>query len=98
MISDGTWKIVTSGDNHTCGTKTDNILWCWGWNLSGQLGEYTHTDRLTPARTSGNTFGRVIVPAITPSNPTSLFITGKTGTTASLSWTAGDNGGQPVTD
>jgi titin len=38
------------------------------------------------------------VPAVAPSAPTALTVTSKTGTTVSLSWTAGDNGGQPVTD
>jgi alpha-tubulin suppressor-like RCC1 family protein len=29
---------VTTGLYHTCAIKNDGTLWCWGGNLSGQLG------------------------------------------------------------
>jgi alpha-tubulin suppressor-like RCC1 family protein len=29
---------VTTGLYHSCAVKTDGTLWCWGGNLSGQLG------------------------------------------------------------
>jgi alpha-tubulin suppressor-like RCC1 family protein len=32
------WLAVSAGDSHTCALKTDNTLWCWGHNESGQLG------------------------------------------------------------
>lgn len=32
------WRSVTNSEAHTCGTRTDGSLWCWGGNLSGQLG------------------------------------------------------------
>lgn len=34
----GSWKFVARGDNQTCGIKTDNTGWCWGYNYYGQLG------------------------------------------------------------
>jgi alpha-tubulin suppressor-like RCC1 family protein len=32
------WAAVTAGDSHTCATQTDQTLWCWGYNNSGQVG------------------------------------------------------------
>jgi alpha-tubulin suppressor-like RCC1 family protein len=42
------WKQVACGSNHTAAIKTDGTLWTWGWNLFGQLGDNTTTDRSTP--------------------------------------------------
>lgn len=30
------WATVDGGGSHTCGTRTDGTLWCWGANTSGQ--------------------------------------------------------------
>jgi alpha-tubulin suppressor-like RCC1 family protein len=33
----------SAGGRHTCAVKTDGSLWCWGYNLYGQLGDgYVH--------------------------------------------------------
>lgn len=32
------WTSVTTGDRHTCATKTNGRAFCWGSNLRGQLG------------------------------------------------------------
>jgi alpha-tubulin suppressor-like RCC1 family protein len=32
------WTAVSAGANHTCATRDDTTLWCWGYNGSGQLG------------------------------------------------------------
>ena len=34
----GGWASITAGTTHTCATRTDSTLWCWGNNDSGQLG------------------------------------------------------------
>ena len=36
--ADSTWAQVGTGDFHTCATRLDHTLWCWGANLNGQLG------------------------------------------------------------
>ena len=52
----GGWASITAGTYHTCATRTDGTLWCWGWNHSGQLGLGSHTGQdlprqvITPAR------------------------------------------------
>jgi alpha-tubulin suppressor-like RCC1 family protein len=45
------WKSVASGDNNTLAIKTDGTLWSWGSNVSGQLGDNTTTNRITPVTT-----------------------------------------------
>ncbi|HSZ30297.1 MAG TPA: hypothetical protein VK784_11175, partial [Pseudonocardiaceae bacterium] len=32
------WTSVTAGGEHTCATRSDGTLWCWGYNGVGQLG------------------------------------------------------------
>ena len=39
-----------------------------------------------------------IIPAVTPAEPTNIAVTSKTATTLTISWTAPDDGGQPITD
>lgn len=51
-VSGGTnWKQVSCGLNHTAGIKTDNSLWLWGRNQTGQLGDNTSTDKSSPVQT-----------------------------------------------
>lgn len=38
-IRDVQWASVGGGSDHTCATQTDNTLWCWGSQASGQLGQ-----------------------------------------------------------
>lgn len=44
---------VSAGDIHTCGVTTDNRAYCWGWNIFGQLGDGTETQRLRPVAVVG---------------------------------------------
>ncbi|BFU46180.1 Ig-like domain-containing protein [Krasilnikovia sp. MM14-A1004] len=43
-----TWATVSVGAGHTCATRTDETLWCWGANGSAQLGDGTATNRAEP--------------------------------------------------
>ncbi len=48
------FRQVSAGYHHTCGVTTDNRAFCWGSNISGQLGDSsTASQRLTPSRVAG---------------------------------------------
>lgn len=53
-LSNGVAAIAT-GYGHTCALKDDGAVLCWGYNLSGQLGDGTTTDHLTPVLVAGIT-------------------------------------------
>ena len=44
---------ITGGQGHTCTLLSSSILKCWGDNGTGQLGDGTTTQRLTPVGVSG---------------------------------------------
>jgi alpha-tubulin suppressor-like RCC1 family protein len=44
---------IAAGGNHTCAVTTSGGALCWGRNGSGQLGDGTTTNRLTPTLVSG---------------------------------------------
>lgn len=47
------WTQVSPGDKHTCGLRSDdggNLLYCWGSNELGQLGNGSLRSRAEPVR------------------------------------------------
>ena len=56
---------ITGGQGHTCTLLSSSILKCWGDNGTGQLGDGTTTQRLTPVDVYGLTSG---VSAISAAN------------------------------
>jgi|GEM_PF-656665 len=54
LITGGPWSALHAGLNsHTCATKADGSLWCWGLNSTGQLGDGTLTARSSPTQVIG---------------------------------------------
>ena len=43
---------VAAGGSHSLALKSDGSVWAWGANGSGQLGNHSKTDSLTPVRVS----------------------------------------------
>ncbi len=51
QVGTGTdWGRVRAGDTHTCATRTDQTLWCWGYNAVGQLGLGDTVNRAIPTQ------------------------------------------------
>jgi alpha-tubulin suppressor-like RCC1 family protein len=50
-ITDVTY--ISAGGYHTCAVESSGMLWCWGYNRTGQLGDTTYTNRFTPAKVIG---------------------------------------------
>ncbi|MBM3436517.1 MAG: hypothetical protein FJY07_09925, partial [Bacteroidetes bacterium] len=46
---------IAGGEGHTLALKSDETVWAWGGNWSGQLGNNTYTDRNIPTQVSGLT-------------------------------------------
>jgi len=59
------FRQISAGFFHTCGVTTDDRAYCWGYNVSGQLGDGTITDRARPtAVAGGHQFAAVFVGAL----------------------------------
>lgn len=50
-------QAIGAGENHNCALTNSGAAWCWGYNLDGQIGDGTTTDRLTPTTVSGLSSG-----------------------------------------
>ena len=44
------WKAVSTMNYHTAAIRDDGVLWTWGYNYYGQLGDATMENRSTPVR------------------------------------------------
>jgi hypothetical protein len=47
------FRFVRAGGAHACGVTWDGVLYCWGANQSGQLGDGTNVARAVPVRVVG---------------------------------------------
>ncbi|GAB2588879.1 chromosome condensation regulator RCC1 [Paractinoplanes abujensis] len=54
-----TWRSISAGAAHTCGTRTDNSLYCWGANNWGQVGDGGVTDQLSPVKIGASVWSAV---------------------------------------
>ncbi len=49
-----TFVEISAGEGHTCGRTAAGVVWCWGWNGKGQLGNNTFVNSPAPVRVQGN--------------------------------------------
>ena len=43
-------RLISAGLAHAAAIKTDSTLWAWGDNRTGQLGDGTITNRISPVK------------------------------------------------
>jgi alpha-tubulin suppressor-like RCC1 family protein len=53
------WAVVSVGAGHSCATKSDGTLWCWGSNSNGQIGVGTTLTAFSPTPVVGTGFSAV---------------------------------------
>ena len=73
-----------TGSSHTCGLSNGKA-YCWGWNVNGQLGDGTTTDRLTPTPVAGGLTFSMLAAA-------GIHTCGLTTSGAAYCWGANDYG------
>jgi hypothetical protein len=62
--TDSTWVAVSASAANFCALRAGGSLWCWGANTTGQVGDGTTVNRLTPVRVgAGRTWTSVSVNA-----------------------------------
>jgi alpha-tubulin suppressor-like RCC1 family protein len=44
---------IAAGYNHSCALVAGGLVYCWGWNAGGQLGDGTRLDKSQPTAVSG---------------------------------------------
>jgi alpha-tubulin suppressor-like RCC1 family protein len=42
------WTTISAGSAYTCAIRTDSAAYCWGFNISGQLGDSTEVNKSLP--------------------------------------------------
>ncbi len=43
---------IEGGNNHFCAITSDHVVYCWGMNTNGQIGDGTHNNATSPVRSS----------------------------------------------
>lgn len=48
------FRSVSAGYNHTCGITLGSVVYCWGGNFNGELGDGTTAEHLVPTRVASS--------------------------------------------
>lgn len=69
-------KIFTA-QYHSCALSQDGLMYCWGYNANGQLGNNTTTDSPVPVQVAGTLAGKTITDIGGTNNVTCAIAEGK---------------------
>ena len=58
-VGSETWKAVSAGESHTVAIRSDDTLWAWGLNDSGQLGIGNRNNQDVPVKVGSATWKAV---------------------------------------
>ena len=53
ILGGHTMKSISAGAFHACGVTPDGDVYCWGFNVTGQIGDGTKIHRFAPSLVSG---------------------------------------------
>gem|GEM_PF-1092115 len=90
----GVTSAAAGQDGHSIALKSDGTMWSWGYNNTGQLGDGTLTNRLTPVQVKENA-----APVITVVWPTGTQASPAAATTSkpTITWSLSDAEGTVFT-
>ena len=94
---------ISAGYSHACAVSADALVWCWGSDSSGQLGDGQSLDALQPVTVSGISAGSISTAEYgtigmgTPGLVRDLSTSNPTRNSVDLSWLAPlDDGGSSI--
>jgi alpha-tubulin suppressor-like RCC1 family protein len=82
-------EAVSAGDQHTCALVTGRVVYCWGENRFGELGDATTSLRNVPAKVNGSGSGALQFVSVSAG---SYFTCGATTALAVWCWGEGSSG------
>jgi prepilin-type N-terminal cleavage/methylation domain-containing protein len=90
VLSGKTIKSIASGGFHTCAIASDNKVYCWGWDINGQLGNNSTETSFYPVAVdmTGVLSGKTIKSISAGSNHTCAIASDD----KPYCWGSGDNG------
>ena len=61
LPGNGTVKMISAGNNHTCAIAFNNNVYCWGLNTNGQLGDSTTLPKYMPTASVGGALNNKMI-------------------------------------
>jgi alpha-tubulin suppressor-like RCC1 family protein len=52
QVGSESWNLVSAGENHSLGIKSSGLLFAWGYNQNGQVGDSTTINKSSPVQIS----------------------------------------------